>query len=382
MQNYSTWMSDHLSSLGKKKIKHLILPASHDSGMSVVTQSTEFSNSSNTQTQQFNFKEQLDAGIRYFDLRPVIGGGQFYLGHYTRLKIENLGAIIGSRGLCLNDFIEQVNGFTKNNKELIIIRISHAYNTDSHERKKCWGFNETEWKEFINALKKLNDRCSLKMTDLSNQYLEDFVGTSGGLVLCFETKNVKKLDVNLLDYNEGMYPDSILNLSGEYTDSIDVIKMSTDQVKQMQDHAKKSISDIEEQRKALENFNALSQFDKMNPIMKCTQGLKEYRKESIFGKMAMFEKLDDLSKMNLLCPPHSGLFKVSWTLTMQLQQALAASVHPNEAHSIKYFADEAWSHINTLYKAIDNRTYPNIISIDYVNSDLTKKCIDLNKKTI
>lgn len=307
MKNYSNWMTNNLGVIEKQKIKELTLPASHDSGMSTITQSTDFSNSCNTQTQKLNFTDQLNAGIRYFDLRPIIGGGLFYAGHYSQPKIKGIEGIIGSRGLLLDDFISQVNEFTNKNKELIIFNISHAYNTDDHSRVEGWEFNSCEWDRLIVKLEGLNNRCNLDISDLSNQYLKNFVGTNASVLLFFEK------DKCSLDYNEGMYHSSVLDIRGKYSNKIDVNKMGEIQIDQMKKHTK-----------------------------------------------------------------GSGLFKVSWTLTMQFQQALAATMHPGEAKSIEYYAKEAGSKIDTLFSNIDNDTYPNFITLDYINSDITEKCIKLN----
>ena len=312
MKNYSNWMTDNLKSLGKQTIKKLTLPASHDSGMSTITQSAAFSNNCNTQTQSYNFTEQLNAGIRYFDLRPIIGGGKFYAGHYSQLTIGEEKVIVGSRGLLLDEFISQVNDFTKNHKELIIINISHAYNTDDHRRKgkKGWCFNSSEWKSLVDRLKLVNNRCNMDIHRLSDKYLEDFVGTEKSVLMCFKDASIS------LESTEGMYDNSILNIKGGYSNTIDVKEMSCCQIKKMANHYK-------------EGSNA-------------------------------------------------GLFKISWTLTMQFQQALAASVHPKKANSIQYYAKEAWSHIDKLSSKIEKGIYPNFISLDYIDSNITEMCINSN----
>ncbi|PKH49388.1 hypothetical protein CXF68_01215 [Tenacibaculum sp. Bg11-29] len=315
MKNYSNWMTDNLEILGGKKIKELTLPASHDSGMSVITQSTSFSNNCNTQTQKYSFTEQLTAGVRYFDLRPIIGGGEFYTGHYTQGKIEGEKFIVGSRGLLIDDFISQVNCFTEKHKEMIIINVSHAYNTDNASRAEEWEFNSSEWNRLLNKFKLLNNRSKEKVNRLSDKKLNQFTGTKG-VVLLFLTG----LNVPVSDLSDGMYPVSKLGL------------------------VRKDKEDEKDKRKSTIDVNDMVEYQ--------LDQMKKYYK--------------------------NGLFKLSWTLTMQFQQALAASVHPKEAKSIQSYAEEAWREIDKGVLQMTKNIYPNLISIDFSDDILTEKCIALN----
>ena len=79
------WMQQSLGSLSNRTLKHITMPGSHDAGMSTFKPGTIGANYANTQTQYFNFYDQLMVGSRYFDLRPVISNGQWVSGHYSKL---------------------------------------------------------------------------------------------------------------------------------------------------------------------------------------------------------------------------------------------------------------------------------------------------------
>src|SRR5205823_11246908 len=67
--NRASWMEDRLPTLGNTKLRDLVLPASHDSGM-YLSGIAAFG-----KTQQLSLYGQLTAGVRYFDLR-IKGNGR------------------------------------------------------------------------------------------------------------------------------------------------------------------------------------------------------------------------------------------------------------------------------------------------------------------
>ena len=80
------WMHDNLSWLGKKKLIDVCMPASHDAAMGVRNYITPFAAWGSTQTQLLTIREQLEMGVRYFDIRPSIRGGQYYSSHVTKVQ--------------------------------------------------------------------------------------------------------------------------------------------------------------------------------------------------------------------------------------------------------------------------------------------------------
>ncbi len=104
----SDWMQKNLSSLGNRQLRQLCILGSHDSGMSVVTGRTGFADSGIVITQSRDIGQQLALGARYFDIRPVIAGGAFKTGHYSKIPVNPIGWQ-GADGQTIQDIIRQIN---------------------------------------------------------------------------------------------------------------------------------------------------------------------------------------------------------------------------------------------------------------------------------
>ncbi|MBX9635186.1 MAG: hypothetical protein K2X44_09415 [Magnetospirillum sp.] len=111
LMDRARWMTDRLSALGSKTLKNLVLPASHDSGMYQGGLQTV------GKAQDLSIYEQLDYGIRYFDLRPKWNGSAFNICH---------GIVTGP---ALTDILNQVVQFMQaGSKELVVLKFSHFEN--------------------------------------------------------------------------------------------------------------------------------------------------------------------------------------------------------------------------------------------------------------
>jgi hypothetical protein len=101
-----TWMGDNFSWLQKRTLGNICIAGysqsiifsvlamklfrykgSHDAGMYILTDGTALANECNTLTQSNKVFQQLMFGMRYFDVRPVIGPqGEYWEGHYSQLS--------------------------------------------------------------------------------------------------------------------------------------------------------------------------------------------------------------------------------------------------------------------------------------------------------
>ena len=68
----ANWLQVFLPQIGGKTLKQLVLPGSHDAGMSVITGDAA-GIPCNVLTQSYGIGGQLNLGSRFFDIRPVIG---------------------------------------------------------------------------------------------------------------------------------------------------------------------------------------------------------------------------------------------------------------------------------------------------------------------
>lgn len=137
-QNAANWMGDVNTQTGGKffqqTFSQICLPGSHDTGMSVLTESTTFSTAGNTQTQVLNMGQQLNAGVRYFDIRPAFWdidswnkNGLLYTGHFSDSTDGQ-----GSLGQDMISLLQQVASFVDANKnEVVILKFSHYASQDT-----------------------------------------------------------------------------------------------------------------------------------------------------------------------------------------------------------------------------------------------------------
>ena len=107
----ANWMRDRLGRLGNVKLRNLVLPASHDSGMYTAGLSVI------AKTQELSILGQLEYGIRYFDLRPKFDAGD------ERIDIHHGGV----EGPTLAEVLLDIQAFAAagGRQELIIIDFSH-----------------------------------------------------------------------------------------------------------------------------------------------------------------------------------------------------------------------------------------------------------------
>lgn len=129
------WMSHYQN----RSLNQLCLPAAHDAGMSVVGYCTNLAGiypTEDTQTQDLGFKDMLDNGIRYFDVRPAwFQNGSTtttYTGHFS----DQMGGV-GCLGLKMkkdptdtdDGVFDGVLNFLNENTgtEVVILKFSHYF---------------------------------------------------------------------------------------------------------------------------------------------------------------------------------------------------------------------------------------------------------------
>jgi hypothetical protein len=102
----ANWIGDYRRPLRNKRLKELVLPASHDAGSYIEDDPLA--------TQTLPIFGQLASGVRYFDLRPVkVRGGAYKIHHDDFLGVD------------LQDVITDVRNFMKDHNELVILKFSH-----------------------------------------------------------------------------------------------------------------------------------------------------------------------------------------------------------------------------------------------------------------
>jgi hypothetical protein len=121
------WMSTMISAHPDVALTDICLPASHDAAMYMTQHCTPFANVGNTQTQYLPLKQQLEAGVRLFDLRPWVLDGEFYGHHSTHCDG------LGCKGDKLINMLTATRNFVDKHHELVILMFTHYCHTSAKD---------------------------------------------------------------------------------------------------------------------------------------------------------------------------------------------------------------------------------------------------------
>lgn len=168
------------------------------------------------------------AGSRFFDLRPVISGGQWVSGHYS--AIGDLW--VGGNGQSIADLIRQINNFTSQYQELIIINLSHTIDTDNNYSD----LTQSQWNSLFDTLKGLNSRFTVfnpGTTDLTRNKLADFITDRASVLIIAQLPS----NVNLGDNaNQGFYSATNFPMYDSYSNTNSRSTMKSDQLAKLSSH--------------------------------------------------------------------------------------------------------------------------------------------------
>lgn len=145
--NTNTHLIDTNNWMGKLPantlLNNIMLPGSHDAGMSELNHCSVGADDSNTQTQKLNIEGQLKAGSRYFDIRVDYDHNELVTFHRT--------SFAGCNGQDFRTVLDQTIAFLRTNpSEVVIHKISHIRDDkkDTKSRIKNMLIN-SPYKEFL-----------------------------------------------------------------------------------------------------------------------------------------------------------------------------------------------------------------------------------------
>ncbi|MDE1147019.1 MAG: hypothetical protein PW843_10405 [Azospirillaceae bacterium] len=153
----ANWMRDNRSTVGQRRLRDVVTSASHDAGM--------FDGGLAGRTQDLSLYGQMNYGVRYFDLRPKLFLGDFYIAH---------GIVLGPLFARVLDDTAQF--MREGHQELVILKISHY---DS--------FDDTVYKNFTKLVEEKLGPWLVKDLPgpLRDQTVADLTANGGRvLVLC------------------------------------------------------------------------------------------------------------------------------------------------------------------------------------------------------
>jgi hypothetical protein len=244
--SYAGWMEESMGSLANRTLRHICMPGSHDAGMGTFRPGTIGAHFANTQTQYLDFYQQLMAGSRFFDLRPVISRGEWVAGHYSAVG----DVWLGGNGQSLKDIIQQINDFTAKYKELVIVNLSHTLDTDNNYQD----LTQTQWNDLFTTLKGIKSRHVVSnpgTTDFSNHRLGDFITDRAAVFIIAQLPSSIQLGGFA---SEGFYSAQNFPFYDEYSNSNDIEAMKKDQLAKLKQQ-RNIVTDARERRDKFHIFS-------------------------------------------------------------------------------------------------------------------------------
>lgn len=223
-----SWMTDNRDFLSNKSLRDICLLGSHDAGMGTIKHMTPLASEDNTRTQYVEIYQQLLYGARYFDIRPIIGSPSeyYYLtGHYGHIK--ELATWQGANGQPVSTIVDDINKFTKNKKEVIILNLSHALNTNVGNNSYR-PFTQEEWNGLFRILEKIEAKYdSTSIGDLTQVKIGDLTkNQSCVLIVAEDVSNITLPCYIAASQNK-------FKVSGEYSNTPVLEYMVHDQIDKM-----------------------------------------------------------------------------------------------------------------------------------------------------
>ncbi|KAJ6440715.1 phospholipase C-like protein [Purpureocillium lavendulum] len=233
------WMKSIYDVIKDRAIQHIVMPGTHDSGMSTISgKLISLGIPSNTQTQGINIYNQLWAGARWFDLRVGTVHENGNTGDYgfwvLHVNDERAEIAIGNTGESLDDVINEINKFTAENPgEVVFFRIRYLIGIRKLPSGGPIYWNKDMTNEFFGKLKKVNNRCpnldpNVKFNKQPASYFMDRNGGKGCVVFML-TGNLPS-DVPQDSVGDGIYKGNRMDVWDNWSNMGDTEAMANDQV--------------------------------------------------------------------------------------------------------------------------------------------------------
>lgn len=234
------WMHGLYDVIKDRKVKHVFMPGTHDSGMSQISGKIKsIGSSANTQTQGINFYDQLRTGARLFDLRVGSVHNNDHTDQYSfwtlHVNDERSEIAIGNSGESLDAVINEVNQFTRENPgEMIFFRVRYMIGI-----RETPSYGPIFWdaklvNDFFNQLKRVNNRCGnldtgVRFNEQPASYFMDKNDGNGCVVFLLDQGNFQG-DVPRDSVADGLYKSEMLDVWDNWSDMDRTDKVAKDQV--------------------------------------------------------------------------------------------------------------------------------------------------------
>jgi hypothetical protein len=222
---YADWMSELLAAHPDRDVTLLdvAIPRAHDAGTYLLTTCSLGAIACNTQTQRLDMTQMLAAGVRSFDVRPVLAKGGGYFSHHTN---SCHGA--GCEGDSIQSMLAQTRAFVDAHAELVILELGHFCDT---------GAEDAAFVALIEA--ELGERLYREPTPDARPIIErplaELIGLAGGqgkVLVLFEG-----LADTPADRAAGRFPASALPRTGAWSNKQLLDELVADQLQRWADFA-------------------------------------------------------------------------------------------------------------------------------------------------
>ncbi|KAK2609096.1 hypothetical protein QQS21_002323 [Conoideocrella luteorostrata] len=233
------WMKGMYDVIKDRQIQHVLMPATHDSGMSRISNKiASIGTDANTQTQGLNIYDQLRAGARVFDLRVGsvhnVADKNIYTFWTMHVSDEKADVVIGNTGESLDDVVKEVNQFTAENPgEIIFFRVRYLIGMFEIPAGGPIYWNADIVNNFFNKLKGVNNRCGNldPSTKFNKQKASYFMDQNGGKgCVLFLLSGDLNSDVPQDSVGDGIYQSSRMDVWDNWSNLPETEKMANDQV--------------------------------------------------------------------------------------------------------------------------------------------------------
>lgn len=152
--------------------------------------------------------------------------GQFYTGHYSNIG----GSWQGGNGQSIASVIDQINAFLNANHELVILDLSHAYDTGNGYPP----LNQAQTNTLMQQLLGIQHRFAAPAgaIDLSQLKLKDFISFGASVIIIFDDSTLSPGSFSQSAFS-GFYMNTQLSVYNSYANTPDLDTMVTDQLGKM-----------------------------------------------------------------------------------------------------------------------------------------------------
>ncbi|KAM0247239.1 hypothetical protein ACHAQJ_009924 [Trichoderma viride] len=232
------WMKNIYDVIKDRQIQHVVMPGTHDSGMSTISGKILGGGiSENTQTQGISIYDQLYAGARYFDLRVgsvhSITNNSNYSFWTMHVNGETAEVALGNTGESLDSVVSEINQFTTESPgEVIFFHVRYLVGIREVPSLGPIYWTDSIVDDFFGKLRGVNNRCgSLDTSSTFNQkpasYFMDQNGGNGCVI--FLLAGDLQPNVTQDSVSDGIYQANQLSIADDWSNLGDTQPMAEDQ---------------------------------------------------------------------------------------------------------------------------------------------------------